>query len=108
VVPKREDEDDEAGTEGEKERRLARAPDLTPQAHKLFLVPYPNGGPPVFEPSHFARPDMQWKTWRNHWRRFVSFRTMDGSTGALGGDKRRAGRVRAQRDEVWKMCEQTR
>lgn len=37
VVLKREEEDDAADDQDDKERRLARAPDLTPSTHKLFI-----------------------------------------------------------------------
>lgn len=39
VVPKREDADME--DEDERDRRMARAPDLTPPIYKLFLTQYP-------------------------------------------------------------------
>nr|GAT49742.1 predicted protein [Mycena chlorophos] len=54
VVAKREDEDDE---QDDVAKRLSRAPDLTPSAHKLFLS-QPDG-PPVYDPSHFATPLIQ-------------------------------------------------
>lgn len=59
VVPKREDEDNSPEDQGDQDSRLSRAPDLTPIVHKLFLLSHSNGGPPVFEPSHFASPEMQ-------------------------------------------------
>jgi len=104
LVPKREDEDEVADAEGEKERRLARAPDLTPQSHKLFIVPYPNGGPPVFEPSHFAPPDMQLE---NLEKSLATLRELqdDGReyVERLEEIREGLGEVKAQRDEVWKM-----
>jgi len=60
VVPKREDEGDE---EDEKERRLARAPDLTPIVHKLFISPTTAGTTdrttPIYDGLHFAHSDIQ-------------------------------------------------
>lgn len=53
VIPKREDEE---GETDERARRIARAPDLTPATHKVFLF---SGSEPMFEPSHFASPDNQ-------------------------------------------------
>ncbi|KAK2462051.1 hypothetical protein APHAL10511_006514 [Amanita phalloides] len=65
VVPKREDEDDQDDNDSEghrREQRMARVPDLTPAAHKLFLAPYSNGDAPGFEPSHFPPPDLHYTT----------------------------------------------
>ncbi|PCH33393.1 hypothetical protein WOLCODRAFT_93417 [Wolfiporia cocos MD-104 SS10] len=59
VVPKREDEGDE---EDEREERLARAPDLTPVVHKLFLSVDPDGTQPAPEKPHFVHPDVQLET----------------------------------------------
>lgn len=59
VIPKQEEQEDIADEEDEQERRIARAPDLTPTAHKLFLVSYADNGPPVIDPSQFASPEMQ-------------------------------------------------
>lgn len=60
VIPKQEEQEDIADEEDEQERRIARAPDLTPTAHKLFLVSYSdNNSPPVVDPSQFASPEMQ-------------------------------------------------
>lgn len=56
VVPKREDE--ELDEEDERERRLARAPDLTPTVHKIFLSSSPNRTTTVYDPMQFTHPDM--------------------------------------------------
>jgi len=102
IVPKREDEDGD--DEDENERRFARAPDLTPAAHKLFLVSYPNEGPPVFEPSHFAHPEMQQESLE---KSLATFRELqdDGReyVERLEEIREGLGDVRAQRDAVWKM-----
>lgn len=55
VVPKREDE----GEEDENERRLARAPDLTPVIHKLFLPAMADSATPTYDGAPFANPDIQ-------------------------------------------------
>ncbi|KAF8168285.1 hypothetical protein B0H34DRAFT_684954 [Crassisporium funariophilum] len=55
VVPKREDEDEEESEELDYQaRRVARAPDLMPATHKIFLLSYPSGAPPNHDPSHFT------------------------------------------------------
>lgn len=61
AVAKREEADDEGVDEDavDREGRFARAPDLSLPMHKLFLTPLTNGGPAIFEPSHFGSPQMQ-------------------------------------------------
>ncbi|KDQ54764.1 hypothetical protein JAAARDRAFT_37863 [Jaapia argillacea MUCL 33604] len=64
LVPKREEEEDEAGDERDvnvRGRRLVNVPDLTPPTQKIFLLSHSNsnGRPPVINPSDFAHPDMQ-------------------------------------------------
>lgn len=56
LIPKRE-EDEGNNEEDERERRIARAPDLTPAIHKLFLSERRPAA--VFEPSHFVTPEAQ-------------------------------------------------
>lgn len=46
LVPKREDGEEE---DSERDRRLARAPDLTPSTQKLFVTPYTMPPPPGYE-----------------------------------------------------------
>lgn len=55
VVPKQEEGD---GGDDQEIQRLARAPDLAPTIHKLFLNSYPGNTTPVFDPSQFAHPDI--------------------------------------------------
>jgi hypothetical protein len=58
VVPKREeadDEPDEDEEEREREQRIARAPDLTPSVHKIFLFP-PAPPPPNNADGNAAPP----------------------------------------------------
>ncbi|KAA1468545.1 hypothetical protein DENSPDRAFT_833877 [Dentipellis sp. KUC8613] len=104
VVPKREIVDEETELEDERERRYARAPDLTPPAHKLFIVSYANGGPPVFEPSHFSHPEMQLETLD---KSLATIRELqdDGReyVERLEEIREGLGEIKAQRDAVWKM-----
>ena len=56
----RREEIDEGDEEmSERERRVARAPDLSKPMHKLFLTPFPNGDTHMMEPSQFGSPQMQ-------------------------------------------------
>lgn len=107
LVPKREDEDEdeeEEEEEDERERRLARAPDLTPSTHKLFLLSYPNGGPPVFEPSQFSSPEMQLESLE---KSLAALRELqdDGReyVERLEEIREGLGDIKAQRDEIWTM-----
>ncbi|KAJ7900013.1 hypothetical protein B0H14DRAFT_2671880 [Mycena olivaceomarginata] len=60
VVPKQEDDAEDADELDDVAKRLSRAPDLTVAAHRLFLWSFANGGgPPVYEHSHFASPETQ-------------------------------------------------
>jgi hypothetical protein len=103
LVPKREDEDEEPEEQDEKTRRIARAPDLTPAIHKLFLLSYSNG-PPVFEPSHFASPEMQLDTLE---KSLATLRELqdDGReyVERLQEIREGLGEVRAQRNTIWDM-----
>ena len=57
-VPKREDGDEEDVEMDERSRRLARAPDVAPVVHKLFLNPFPNGAS-LIEQSQFGSPQIE-------------------------------------------------
>ncbi|KAG6910596.1 hypothetical protein DXG01_009547 [Tephrocybe rancida] len=103
VIPKQEDGDGDAHEE-EAARRMARAPDLTPPMHKIFLLSYPSGGPQVFEPSHFASPDMQLETLE---KSLATLRELH-DDGREYGERLQEirdslGDVRAQRDGVWDL-----
>lgn len=102
VIPKREDEGEDANVEGEKERKLARAPDLAPPTQKLFIVSYPNRGSPVFDPSHFVHPDMQRE---NLEKSLSTLRELQDDVREyverLQEVRESLGDIRAQRDEVW-------
>jgi len=58
-VAKREDIDEDEDM-SERERRLAKAPDLSNPLHKLFIEPYPHE--PLADPSQFGSPEMQMET----------------------------------------------
>ncbi|KAI9462361.1 hypothetical protein BJY52DRAFT_1221991 [Lactarius psammicola] len=104
VIPKQEDESEGTNAEGERERRLARAPDLAPPTQKLFIVSYPNGGSPVFDPSHFVHPDMQRE---NLEKSLSTLRELQDDVREyverLEEIRESLGDFRAQRDEVWTM-----
>ena len=104
VIPKQEDEGEGTNAESERERRLARAPDLAPPTQKLFIVTYPNGGSPVFDPSQFVHPDMQ----RDNLEKSLStLRELQDDVREyverLEEIRESLGDLRAQRDEVWTM-----
>ncbi|EPQ60968.1 hypothetical protein GLOTRDRAFT_53595 [Gloeophyllum trabeum ATCC 11539] len=87
------------------QRRLTRAPDLTPAPHKIFLMSYTNGGaPPVSDPSHFAPPDMQLD---NLEKSLASLRELldDGREyiERLEEIREGLGEVKNQRNAVWDM-----
>ncbi|KAF8887957.1 hypothetical protein CPB84DRAFT_1786517 [Gymnopilus junonius] len=103
LVPKREDEDEDPEELDEQARRVARAPDLVPATHKLFLLSYNPESPSDHDRSHFAVPE-------------TSLTTLEKSLAALRElqDDRREyverlqeireglGGVIAQRNTIWK------
>jgi hypothetical protein len=110
VVPKREDEDGGADDD-EEAQRVARAPDLTPAAHRLFVSSVePGPGGAVHEPSAFAGgeglapPEAQVEMLEkaiSHLRDLED----DGReyVERLEEIREGLGDVRAQRDTVWRM-----
>jgi hypothetical protein len=104
LVPKREEEELDAEDQDDRNRRLARAPDLTLPVHKLFLLSYTNGGPPVFEPSHFTSPEMQLESLG---KSLATLRELqdDGReyVERLQEIRDGLGEVRAQRNGIWDM-----
>lgn len=100
VVPKREDED--MGEEEEKERRLARAPDLMPVTHKLFLTRYASQGDHGYESSQFTHPDVQQE---NLEKSLAQLRDLQDDqreyVERLEEIRDTLGEVRLQRDAVW-------
>ncbi|KAI0304691.1 hypothetical protein BC826DRAFT_977743 [Russula brevipes] len=95
---------DQVHVKDAKERRVARAPDLAPPAEKLFIVSYPNGGSPVYDPSHFVHPDMQRE---NLEKSLSTLRELQDDVREyverLQEVRESLGDIQAQRDEVWTM-----
>jgi hypothetical protein len=54
----KQEEDEGTNDEDEREQRIARAPDLTPAIHKVFLS-HDREPPVVFEPSQFVSREVQ-------------------------------------------------
>ncbi|KAG1773064.1 hypothetical protein EDD22DRAFT_858806 [Suillus occidentalis] len=104
VIPKQEEQEDIDDEEDEQERRMARAPDLTPTAHKLFLVSYVDNGPPVIDPSQFASPEMQQDSLE---KSLATLRELqdDGReyVERLQEIREGLGDTRAQRNIIWEM-----
>ncbi|KAJ7042559.1 hypothetical protein C8F04DRAFT_1076313 [Mycena alexandri] len=103
VVPKREDDDEDADDLDDVAKRVARAPDLTVAAHKLFLWSFANGGgPPVYEHSHFASPESQLEGLEKSLSTLRELQD-DGReyTERLEEIREGLGDVRAQRNVIW-------
>ncbi|KAJ7919118.1 hypothetical protein B0H13DRAFT_1606455 [Mycena leptocephala] len=103
VVPKQEDDDEDADELDEVAKRVARAPDLTVAAHKLFLWSFANGGgPPVYEHSHFASPETQLEGLEKSLSTLRELQD-DGReyTERLEEIREGLGDVRAQRNGIW-------
>ncbi|THV06040.1 hypothetical protein K435DRAFT_960822 [Dendrothele bispora CBS 962.96] len=102
VVPKREDDDMDANEQQEK--RIARAPDLTPSIHKHFLFSCANNNSSGYEPSHFTSPETQKM---NLERAMAVLRELqdDGREyiERLEEIREGLGDVRAHRDGIWDM-----
>lgn len=105
VVPKKEDDAEHPEQTNEKEDRMARAPDLTPAVHKLFLNSFPDPPVmPVYDPSQFAHPDLPLvnlekslatlRELQDDGREYVE--RLEEIRESLGGAK-------TQRDAVWTM-----
>lgn len=58
IKPEDVDDNDEEEID-ERERRIARAPDLTSPMHRLLLTEFAPGRPAFFERSHLGSPEMQ-------------------------------------------------
>lgn len=105
VVTKKEDvEMEELSEQDARARRLARAPDLTPPIHKLFLFQY-SGNPPLYgEQSHFTTPESQQG---NLERAMAVMRELqdDGReyVERLEEIREGLGDIRAHRDGIWDM-----
>ena len=99
---KREDAENEEEEMTERERRIARAPELAQPIHKLFLTPFPNGGTPILEPSHFGSPQMQLE---NMEKNLATLRELQDDSREyverLEEIREGLGDVRRQRDFLW-------
>ena len=99
---RREDMVEDEEEMSERERRLARAPDLSRPMHKLFLTPFPNGGTNMMEPSHFGSPQMQLE---NMEKSFATLRELQDDSREyverLAEIRETLGDVKRQRDILW-------
>ena len=86
----------------ERERRLARAPDLSLPMHKLFLTPFPNGGTTMVDPSQFGSPQMQLENMEKY---LATLRELQDDSREyverLEGIRECLGEVHRQRDLLW-------
>lgn len=102
VLAGREEAEAEDEDMSERERRIARAPDLAQPMHKLFLTPFPNGGTPMMEPSHFGSPQMQLE---NMEKSLATLRELQDDSREyverLEEIREGLGDVRRQRDLLW-------
>ncbi|KIM48375.1 hypothetical protein M413DRAFT_440104 [Hebeloma cylindrosporum] len=102
LVPKREDEDEDPDDLDDQARRVARAPDLTPSTHKIFLLSYPSDAPTNHDPSHFTAPEIQLNTLEKN---LATLRELqdDGReyVERLEEIREALGDVRAQRNTIW-------
>ncbi|TFK20167.1 hypothetical protein FA15DRAFT_625837 [Coprinopsis marcescibilis] len=102
VVPKREDEDMHAEGEDPRNSRVARAPDLTPSTHKIFLLSHTNGSAAQFDASHFTVPERQLESLE---KSLATLRELqdDGReyVERLQEIREGLGDVRAQRNVIW-------
>ena len=100
LVPKLEDDDDDSDRRDDQARRVARAPDLTPSTHRLFL----QGIPSNTDASHFSAPENQLtrlekslailRELQDDGREYVE---------RLSEIREGLGDVRAQRNSIWNM-----
>jgi len=102
LVPKREEE--EGDEQDERERRVTRAPDLTPTVYKIFLSATPNGSAPLYDPNQFTHPDMPLE---NLEKALANLRELqdDGReyVERLEEIREGLGDARAQRNGVWNL-----
>ncbi|KAF5312716.1 hypothetical protein D9619_003370 [Psilocybe cf. subviscida] len=98
MVPKREDEDDEPEELDDQARRVARAPDLIPTAHKIFLDTPEN----EHDIAHFLQTEMV-----NLEKNLATLRELqdDGReyVERLEEIRESLGDARAQRNVIWRM-----
>jgi len=104
LVPKREDEDEDTDDPDDLARRVARAPDLTPATHKVFLAAYPPSSAPNADPTHIAAQDNQLTALEKNLAILRELQD-DGReyVERLEEIREGLGDVRAQRDTVWNI-----
>lgn len=98
MIPKREDEDDEPDELDDQARRVARAPDLIPTTHKIFLNTPEN----EHDIAHFLQTEMV-----NLEKNLATLRELqdDGReyVERLEEIRESLGDARAQRNVIWRM-----
>ncbi|KAF9568563.1 hypothetical protein CPC08DRAFT_679683 [Agrocybe pediades] len=105
MVPKREDvEDDEDDEMDDQARRVARAPDLIPPTHKIFLTSYPPDAIPDAESSQYATPEAQLAALEKN---LATLRDLQDDqreyAERLAEIRDGIGEVRAQRNVIWNV-----
>lgn len=99
VIPKMEDEDENAEEQDDRTRRIIRAPDLTPTTHKIFIN---NDGDPAAHESHFSQPETQLESLQ---KSILLLRELQDNgreyVERLQEIREGLGDVRAQRNTVW-------
>ncbi|KXN83585.1 hypothetical protein AN958_01150 [Leucoagaricus sp. SymC.cos] len=100
VVPKMEDEDENGEEQDGRSKRIARAPDLTPATHKIFI----NSDGPNVHGSHFSQPETQVE---NLQKSILLLRELQDNgreyVERLREIREGLGDVRAQRNTVWNI-----
>ncbi|THH32330.1 hypothetical protein EUX98_g1860 [Antrodiella citrinella] len=103
IVPKREEAGD-GEEDDERDERMARAPDLTPGVHKLFLSSYSERSTPGYDASQFTQPGMALE---NLEKSIATLRELqdDGREyiERLEDIREGLGFTRSQRDGVWNL-----
>jgi hypothetical protein len=103
LVPKREDEDEDPEEQDDKDRRLARAPDLKPPSYKHFL----DAGPPVFDTPQSVSPERQHESLE---KSLATLRELEDDgreyVERLEEIREGLGETRDQRNGTWEMVRQ--
>jgi len=105
MVPKREDvEDDDQDDMDDQARRVARAPDLIPPTHKIFLTSYPPDMTSNEDSSQLLNPETQLATLEKNLAMLRDLQD-DGREYAerLAEIRDGLGEVRAQRNVIWNL-----
>lgn len=101
LVAKREEGDEESEEQTLREKRMQRAPNLTPPVHKLFITPM--NSETLVEPSAFVDPQMQTETLE---KALLLIKELQDDSREyverLEEIREGLGDMRAQRDLVWR------